>query len=329
MEALPPDSSTDKVEDYPRHPDPLVAQTVMTSWGSANQRRELAELTRFVLPQNDRSAREAAWSQLLPELQALARLVAQRFPEPIRQSVAEEGPGWLYEKLSDGLFDPDGGNFPAWATRVLMNLGLSQYRRRRRETPLAHSDEHLLAESGQKTRLSADAALEAIRERAQSLLGLLDRLDWPLSGRQQTDFFAVLLLVMRLNALQRARQALLGSKPDPNWTALPGFVAEMVPWHRHWGTRRPQANWPTLSALWSEVARGFSRPPHRCRAEHFCALVADLTDNRIQPGIDRWTKLGQRARNLGRQRMDELIPGAWDDSLASFFGERTASESSH
>jgi hypothetical protein len=297
----------------------------------------LDQATRDALLVNDPNAskneKDAAWERLVPVIERIALQVARRrygLTKRVRRIArrsadeeAEEGrdqeevvPGLseleqeavthVYHKI--GMFK--GPNFSAWCRVVLKNLRKDLVRRYNKSLTVAFGDpeEDLCSESSvlpepeavQYDDRQVDEWLKLRREFEHALARMGDALGLP-SGKG-VDYFAVLLLYLRLNVVRiGARLAVLPTQGcDPSQLTAAELAEWLLPWRPADAARTFKPNWPTLQAIWELLATKLNAEPPPWPADTLPNLINSLAPpTRLNAAT--WTK---RAREQAERHLD-------------------------
>ena len=258
----------------------------------------------------------------VPIVNRLVERVSRRFPAPIGQRLAEEAVSRIYQRL--GQFCASRGCFARWCYRLLYNRALDLLRWHRRSRTrllsleaLSHLPDPIAVQSPE-----AEQRTEAILADLRSVRRLLDDISWGTPSQGEVDYFAVLLLHLRLAMAGRLGQTLTGDELQPAG-GVAGFLAHVLPWSRAEEGLRCRRGLPPLADVWEALRPEVDRLPCRVSGEDLCRTLS-----RLQPGGPAlnpltWHQWCQRARKAALRRMG---PEAWDRYFAPWLLGKSAPE---
>ncbi len=262
-------------------------------------------------PVHPAEVRAQAWGKLIPTIEAIARQATRPHPES-----ADDAVGAIWELLDPSAcggknpYDPTNGSFCAWCRVVLYRRALDRARRR---GPLGGAALPIPEVEDPAGMAEEWAAL--LMERRERLRESLDRLSSPLEPTRGVDYFAVLLVQLRLAMARRAGPVLEAECPARPPRAA-DFIAWCVPWTRDEHSRSFKPGWPQLCVVWGKLEDRFDRPPFWVAAGELCACI-DGTGAVLTP--DLWNHWVTRAKVLARE---VLGAEAWIALFADFLPDR-------
>jgi DNA-directed RNA polymerase specialized sigma24 family protein len=296
----------------------------------------LADLARAVSYAPTRQERDAAWRRLEPVVRTVARAVASRFSNPVRQDLPHESPVHVWLGLTHGQFHPSGAAdenaaFRSWCGVVIRRYGLDAVRKLK-ASKHASSDGACTECIPDRTmpRPGALESLEQIEEVERLFRRLrraLDRLAESAPASGQVQYHAVLLVALRQAVAGRLLDYGLADQNgvcfDGPWPCdrLSGTVARWLPWREQESRLRFKAGMPNLGALWPEVATAMDAPPHDTGWEAVARALSTSVECAMQPVIsaDVWAHWLIRAKNRARRRLGEA---QWAEHFARWLPDR-------
>jgi hypothetical protein len=169
---------------------------------------------------------------VLPVLESLINNCDIHFPPEVRQWVMENGVSYIWEKLvrrpRDGhppAYDPNrqDSSFVAWVITVLTNQARTENRRRREQVTQQEKYDKAVAKLSQEKYQASNHADESERDRLANLkrdlqaalvtLLRAEELSPPNQRRNGVDYFAVLLLCVRMELSRLIHRILYGNNP--------------------------------------------------------------------------------------------------------------------
>jgi hypothetical protein len=162
---------------------------------------------------------------VLPVLESLINNCDIHFPPEVRQWVMENGVSCIWEKLvrrpRDGhppAYDPDrqDSSFLAWVKTVLINQARTENRKRRERLRDQEQLENQPADPQQQQDESERDRLANLKRDLQAALVTLlraEELSPPNQRRNGVDYFAVLLLCVRMQLSRLIHRILYGNNP--------------------------------------------------------------------------------------------------------------------
>jgi hypothetical protein len=249
-------------------------------------------------------------------LESLDRLVIQRISSnlaPESDEFHQEALAFIWNRLAiNRKFDPDRGRFEAWCTTILhrFHIDLERRRIRSRRRQVNDFDVEDLPDP-------CEGSADHVEDLLDRMNRLLDSLDCISAGFDATcrevDYFAVLLLQLRLAMARRIRL-----EPD-DADLLPEKVSELITWAMPWrlgeGDRSFKPGWPVLQAVWEVVGEALNQPPFSLGAPELCDLLTQLIGRTSVVTADLWNHWVKRAKEQTRVRVDQRT---WEDCFADF-----------
>jgi hypothetical protein len=246
----------------------------------------------------------------------LAWEVGRRYPALVALELAEEAVGHVYEHLAS--FDPQRGAFDAWCRTLLTHRGVDLFRKWRRHAR-ATSPEVLAVVATTEEILAVQNKTEAAEEMLEQVRSALDRLRQQdketapaRDGGHEIDYYAVLLLHLRLVLASRASRVLKAERLAVEG-GLADFVSRRLPWRPGEEKRRFRGGNPTLDELWKALVADIDG--HRCRRinDRLCQVLSDLGGEVVSK--QRWATWCQRARDWACRVLEtsrwEHVFGSW------------------
>jgi hypothetical protein len=254
---------------------------------------------------------------LLPVIDRLAAMTAQRFPKHIAQRLRDDAPSHVFPRLRS--FCSEKGRFEPWCSRLLHRLGLDLCKRRK-TSPFYFGEMDDLGQypSAVDELVRDEEILQTRRDLADARF-LLAGVRGGADAGSTVDFFAVLQLHARL-ALANRMAAELDKGTLPPDDGLARMVEDYWPWDEQVAQRRCTQTWPTLGELWKVVGPCLDRPPFRVSGTQLCRLVS-LVGGRGGVTAAGWAKWCQRARVMARER---ISPADWSRLFATWLGAPTS-----
>ncbi len=134
--------------------------------------------------------------------------------------------------------------------------------------------------------------------RTSALRALLNALRWEQSAREQTDFWAVLLLALRQRLLRRlllqGTWGPTGRREEPQPVAsLCNLVVQIVSWQDDERALKIQPPWPTIEGAWTRLG---ALSDHHRRADD-AALIEALAIDGVTLTKNTWQQWIKRAQS--------------------------------
>jgi RNA polymerase sigma-70 factor (ECF subfamily) len=277
---------------------------------------ELARIIADDCTSDDR--RNQALGKLAPLIRRLAKAVDRRYGGNLGFEFIEGALGHYWARRKS--FDPKKGTFRSWFWRVLRNRRIDFLRKRQRDRVRQASEARLdnepdPAETSGQAREAAEAALATLAKDRRSLL---DRMSWtPESEKTQVDFFAVLLLKLRLATADGISGVLEDGEEPPDEMA--NLMAENWPWRKTEEGLRFKLSWPTLRKIWASLRADLNRPPYCVSIAALCEMQTKLLDGTLIVTRDLWYQWVKRAKKTAKCKID---PEDWEKFFSVWFAER-------
>lgn len=231
------------------------------------------------------------------------------------EEFSAEALSFVWIKLAhEKKFDPNKGSFNSWCQVILRNR-YKDFRRRTRRLPnLAEEEEDAIPDSS-----DSDCAYgEELQRRIRELREELDHLASVFRAPQQVDYFAVLLLQLRLVMARMLRlhdllsESSLGPPSD--------LIAWALPWRPGEASRSIRPVWASLGEVWEALREELDRPPYCIEAPGLCDILSRHTDGKALITADVWNQWVRRAKQQARSRVD---PETWEQVFARFLPDHS------
>ncbi len=245
--------------------------------------------------------RDQALQRLLPVIERLARQVAAKFRGSLLDDLVAESKSLVWSKIQQ--FDPQRGRFEDWCRTVLNHWAIDRWRRISMcpVQPAAGGQEAHPALTAAASDDHEDASEQVMKLRTE-LREVLNRIAWPPS--RAVDYFAVLLLQLRLAAVRCLSQEPLSH--DPAWRAdLAGLVEWLLPWAPDERSRCLKPDWPSLGELWVTISQRISDPTVKIEADLICRGAASLPPHTTRLTPDVWNQWVHRAKDQARKQVQD------------------------
>lgn len=208
----------------------------------------------------------------------------RKWRKRIRQELEDAANETLYCALK--TWDPSIATFKYWCKSILRNRRIDILRGLRRE-PVSHDaliDDEDTKEAAEPVARPArdDAAPEMtgqISDHVKRLRGALDAAARHSSGRKRSrgavDFYAVLLIHIRLALWARMVASEYASDPGLFGPGPVDVVEDLVPWHPADRRRRIRPELPTVEEIWDQAASALKQQeiPAPLTAEALCDML--------------------------------------------------------
>ncbi len=297
-------------------------------------------LAEIVASDPDLSRRDAAFSRLLATIVPIADRVADRYRNnhpTLADSVAAKAPLLIrFKLLTSGTFEARLGTFNGWCQTILKNTTNTLIRRaydvevrgRGGYFPDGAEPDPTATESWQTWRHRHQAATtpgdDPRRVQLRTITRLLLEVAW--DPKRDVDLYAVLLLWVRVELTHRAclatdRQCDSDVGPDN----LVAGIAQGLPWTCEQQTRQIRKQLPELAGVWQGVCQ-HAASPQVWNGEGFHAVLAAFLNRERQGGPEitrpQSEKWKERARDVGRRKIRQCEPGAWEACFAEWMEAR-------
>lgn len=250
-----------------------------------------------------RSRRDEALHRFDRVVRDVAGAMPRRFPVEIVDAaanrlllrVANNPNGWL------DRFQPGQPQFRNALVRILRCRCIDELRTQRAQRIIPEDHDEPEPQPEDESSVGEDVLRGAVRD-------ILDEIAWaPEPRRNAIDYFAVLLLHLRLSLAGRgrsswrrlARNGLLAHR------SFAEFVAWCLEWRPEEAGRRFRPELPPLGELWSVLTPALELPPHLVTAETVCCTLTEHLRPPAAVALDQWRKWLQRARDTAREEMGE------------------------
>lgn len=259
----------------------------------------------------------------------LSRRVGRSFSPAIRDELEPDAIlSLLAEKVN--RFRSDGGAFVPWCHVVVQNHASTLRRTLQRDglgrtkTGSSGSSREIDLLQEKTTQFlgndgSLNEELESIGERFQVLRLALNDVTWEPEGSRRVDYYAVLLLHLRMILAARLQRYTNDGNVLPMfcWSK---FIEFCLPWRGGEGQRYFRPGEPSLADVWTGLASRIDASEDDIPldlADELLGTMESLGSDRLT--IDVWHQWTKRARDQVRTR---LAPEAWDRAFASWFPYR-------
>jgi len=146
-------------------------------------------------------------------------------------------------------------------------------------------------------------------DRLKQIAAILKRIETPPpTAEDQVDFFAVLLMQLRLKMAESAGHALLELD-----ASIPATVERLLPWTRLQRNRAFKVGWPTIGQLWDRCTTCLDTPPYKVTARKFSQLVSEISQGKCAFHEDLWPQWVRRAKQSAKADLNN------DDIWAALF----------
>lgn len=253
----------------------------------------------------------------------LSERVARQFSPTIREELSADT---IYSLVAERIdrFRPDGGSFAAWCYAVIRNHAAGLRRRLSRDalghlvTSRAGSDDG----SDRLTILAANDPGDSVPDLAEEfgqIRRTLDRIAWDPEGAGRVDYYAVLLLHLRMALAAQVDRCSRNDGEIP----LPGrskLLEWCLPWREDEKRRRFRPEEPSLKWIWTKLADAIDAG----EGTDLVPVLLDVIENQgaARATADWWNQRTKRARDEARTRIGEE---EWNRRFARWVPSRTRS----
>ncbi|MCS6849723.1 MAG: hypothetical protein NZ700_00970 [Gemmataceae bacterium] len=266
-------------------------------------------LARIVIdPNQPKKTRDEAWNVLIPTIEKIAESTIRcKFPGAkeghSHWAAVQDAVSLIWQKLdpvaSGGQpkYDPAKGRFQSWAKRVIHNHLITLCRQTKPSKAAKTDDE--LEEHVPEPPNTREEDVDIWDKRWEELLKLLNRLGVDMKPTSQgTDYFAVLLLRLRLALAERIEEKQV---KELQWHeySFSDFLERLLPWSDADTERRFQSDWPTLREIWQDIKECFDQPPFSLDGRGLCQRLSALRGSPVAP--DLWHQWVRRAKTQAQK----------------------------